>query len=63
MTLSELFVILFEKLFNQDVIKIGANIKSPKQSMALSGIELTQKRNGLQVDISMVFEIFGQILH
>jgi hypothetical protein len=43
-----------EKLIKQDVIIIGATIKSPKLSMALSGILLTFTRNGL--------EIFGHFL-
>jgi hypothetical protein len=39
------------------VIIIGANIESPKLSIALSGIGLTFKRNGLGVGSSTVFEI------
>jgi hypothetical protein len=43
------------KLLKQDVIIIGAIVKSPKQSMALSGIGFT----GLGVGISTVFERFA----
>jgi hypothetical protein len=50
------------QLLKQNVIIIGATIKSPKLRMTLIGIGLTFTRNGLEVGISMVFEIFGHFL-
>jgi hypothetical protein len=52
---------MVRKLLKQDEMIIRATIKSPKLSMALSGIGLSFTRNGLVVGISMVFEIFGHL--
>jgi hypothetical protein len=50
-------IILFVWHQKTAFIRIGANMKSPNLSMALSGIGMTFTRNGLGVGISTVFEI------
>jgi hypothetical protein len=49
-----------QTLLKQDVIIIGLIISLPNE--ALSGIGSTFTRNGLGVEISTVFEIFGHLV-